>query len=177
MGKIEDEVVADRRSGVSIKNLAKRYGMGQRRVYRILNEAGVDIGDLSFRAAVAAKTGKPNRVLADRSTGIGRKPSSEEWAYIAGIFDGEGSLTYNGSSRQPRVSISQNRDSGLHEWLLDTLGAGGISEIRGRNVAEFRLFTVRSVYEFLVGIMPYVVVKRDKVENGLSELRSRYGWE
>jgi hypothetical protein len=100
----------------------------------------------------------------------------EQWAYIAGIFDGEGSLTST-RGEYYRVDIYQKNTNRLLLWLHQTLGAGSIASNQTVGVEVFRLLQAKQVYEFLTGILPYTIVKREKVIAAMTKLSEKYGFK
>jgi hypothetical protein len=111
--------------------------------------------------------------------GLSGSPTAEQWAYIAGIFDGEGSLTYHNTQNavsNRRVDIAQ-KDVTLLYWLESVLGGGVVrrrKEQDSHGADDFRIVRQRQVYEFLMGVLPYVIVKREKVVVAIAELDGRY---
>lgn len=96
-----------------------------------------------------------------------------ELAYIAGLFDGEGSVfrtsvkSSKNQKRYPRLTaqIAQN-DRRVLDWIRETLGYGAVYE-KGLSVAgnmghNFRT-THRTARMFLIEIQPYLRVKAELV--------------
>ena len=171
-----EAIVADYLAGMDVHALAAKYHRRKSTMSVVLKEAGV-LGELHKRAWLA-KRGRGLRVLVNRGAGIGGTLTDTDWAYIAGVFDGEGSLTLEQTVY--RVTIAQKVDSGLLHWLRATLGAGFISSSLGgtnKDVGAYRIVEQRAVFEFLLGVQPYVIVKRARVETVLVALAKRYGWD
>ena len=88
-----------------------------------------------------------------------------DWAYLAGIVDGEGCITYrrNGKGRYyTRVTISQKRTQ-LLDWIVERFG-GAYSKTTwtcGSRHSEW----------ILTEILPYLVVKKDQAEVALELCR------
>ena len=96
-----------------------------------------------------------------------------EWRYIAGFFDGEGSLGHNGKGF--RITISQTNIEVLSA-IQRYCGVGDIIEITKRKPHwkdswVYYISTQREVYYFLQKIKPWVIVKRSRVRHVLDELR------
>lgn len=84
------------------------------------------------------------------------------WNYIAGFFDGEGSLTKNANGY--RVSIPQTH-KGVLASIQAFTGRGFISEVRKRkahwkNCWIWGISTQEDVLFFLKGVAPHVIVKK-----------------
>lgn len=58
------------------------------------------------------------------------KPDDSTWAYIAGLFDGEGSLALYQNG--PRMSIS-NRHKETLEWIKEIVGHGRVWENKSQS--------------------------------------------
>ena len=67
--------------------------------------------------------------------------STSEAAYLAGLIDGEGSITlsrkYRGENRQLGVSIS-NTDRRLLEWVLKVIGVGRVTNKATRSANHLK---------------------------------------
>ncbi len=91
-------------------------------------------------------------------------------AYIAGIIDGEGSITltnYNkgNGTRFPVVAVD-SVDRELIDWLLATVGSGSIVtkkkyQDHHKQAHTFRL-TRGSALELLQGVLPYLRINRKR---------------
>lgn len=115
--------------------------------------------------------------------------SSEQWAYAAGIIDGEGSIhTQQKNQQTPTVSVSvQMTDIRVINHLHAVFG-GGVYAVRrlkpttlpqGGFVKNARpqyiwRLSARTTTKFLNGIMPYLIVKRTQAELALA-LRALIG--
>lgn len=103
-----------------------------------------------------------------------------EWAYIAGILDGEGCITYNQNQRgrrYPKISIG-NTHQGLVEWLRMVLGGSTYYQDRSDRPgwSDCWLWVHSSgaaVYAILSKCLPYLLVKRDVALGALNILESR----
>lgn len=91
--------------------------------------------------------------------------SPTEAAYIAGFFDGEGSINITNKG-QVRVVMSQKKPEVLY-WIRDTLGGGTVRQLTKRGEAyecwRYGVYSIRQVCSFLDMVLPYVVVKRREV--------------
>lgn len=99
--------------------------------------------------------------------------SATTWAYIAGIFDGEGNLIHTANGW--RVRISQVTATGLCQWLQETVGAGAFTVIthqpaNRKPMLLWRCDRQADVLDFLLCVEPYVIVKRVITERAIAEL-------
>ena len=96
--------------------------------------------------------------------------SEQDWAYLAGIIDGEGNIRFavrgnRKSSYETRVSI-YNTDVGLINWILGKFG--GSTFDHANNNHRFGHKSVHKVYwassddvrRILTGTQPYMIVKK-----------------
>jgi len=94
--------------------------------------------------------------------------SREQLAYIAGLIDGEGTITLvkHGNKIYPEVSIT-NTCKELIDWLKKTIGFGIVSEERKKNrkwkiCYKYRVVSIAEVYSLLKEIEPYLIVKKQQ---------------
>lgn len=95
-----------------------------------------------------------------------------DWSYIAGFFDGEGSLTHNG--RGFRITIPQTNEEVLNK-LRDFSGIGYVIKLKKREIhwKDAWLYYVASTKDvciFLKRVAPYLVIKRDNAEKAIPYL-------
>lgn len=102
-----------------------------------------------------------------------------EKAYIAGLFDGEGSVVIGVSTRKRldgttypdhwlQIGITNtNRD--ILEWLLDKVGGHISTNSRTDHQKKCWAWRVMSkeAREFLVNILPYLHIKKKQAELGI----------
>ena len=92
-----------------------------------------------------------------------------EWAYTAGIIDGEGclSITFREYPSKWELSVSVGgTDKRLLIWLSDRFG-GAITPMKrtgNRQPAYLWRVPKRQLQSMLNGVMPYLVVKREQAE-------------
>ncbi len=96
-----------------------------------------------------------------------------EWRYIAGFFDGEGSLGHNGKGF--RITIPQANLEVLRA-IQQYCDVGDIIKVTKRKPHwkdswVYYISTQKEVYYFLQKIKPWVIVKHSLVERVLGELR------
>ena len=101
--------------------------------------------------------------------------SSEEWAYLAGIIDGEGTIQlgqpstrYNGGNNFKYMIRIYNTDSSLIDWIKERFGGntrvhnrGKAGEAFGKKpmyMVDWR--NVDDIGDILLGVLPYLVVKK-----------------
>ena len=137
--------------GMSIEKIGRTLRKRPRLVSDYLrNENGIDVcGNRGIRIG-NTQTGMP-KPRTSMQFGIERLLTNIQWAYIAGIFDGEGCLTASNRSQNLRVCISQ-KETSLLCWLCDTIGAGKISLARNKANNQYRINVQRQVFDFLVGV-------------------------
>jgi len=95
------------------------------------------------------------------------------WQYIAGFFDGEGSIVHNGKGF--RITISQTNYLVL-KTILDFVGFGFIfkNQRRKPNWKESWVYYIakqEEVYIFLKNILPFIIVKKDLSVKIIPELK------
>ena len=95
------------------------------------------------------------------------------WSYIAGFFDGEGTLCHNG--RGYRVCITQTNKEELKK-IMEFTGYGNVVEITKRKShwKDSWLYFIskqENIYRFLIGISKDVIVKKHKVEETIPILK------
>ena len=96
------------------------------------------------------------------------------WPYIAGFFDGEGSLTHNG--RGFRISIPQTNEEVLLS-IKKFIGYGNIIYIAKRKSHwsdgwSYYIARQTEVYDFVKKIKPFVIVKKSLVIKIIPELEN-----
>ncbi len=84
------------------------------------------------------------------------------WAYIAGFFDGEGSITNNGKGF--RITIAQTNQEVL-EKIRDFVGAGYVIAVAKRREHwkdswVYYISSQQDILRFLLGIFMFLVVKK-----------------
>lgn len=90
--------------------------------------------------------------------------TSEKAAWLAGFFDGEGCLSAAfrpGVGAYARVQIAQ-KDRAVLDEIKDLLGFGSIA-VYSSGVHSYRISDPAHIRTFIELILPYAVVKRDKL--------------
>jgi intein-encoded DNA endonuclease-like protein len=95
------------------------------------------------------------------------------WEYIAGFFDGEGSLTHNGKGF--RITIPQTNEEVLIS-IKDFADMGNIFKEKKRKVHWkdswiYNISKQKDIYDFLNQIQKFVIVKKSKALAVLPELQ------
>jgi len=95
------------------------------------------------------------------------------WEYIAGFFDGEGSITNNGKGF--RVSISQTNQEVL-EAIRSFVGFGFVIKTKKRkeywkDCWVYYITKQKEVYSFLLKVSPFLIVEKRKAESCLPLLK------
>ena len=109
------------------------------------------------------------------------------WKYIAGFFDGEGSVGWYGKdNKNPRITISQKNDKVLFkikEFLLKEKIRSGIANKDSKEIVTQLFITRRKdVESFLKNIIPHLIVKKRGAERVLdlvlkTNYKTRYSIE
>jgi hypothetical protein len=101
------------------------------------------------------------------------EPTQLDWAYLAGIVDGEGSICAHSDRRgylhnYPALHIS-NTDPRLIEWILDRFGGSILLMTKNRNRPFTHImWTGKRMEPVLVGVLPFLVIKKEQAETALS---------
>lgn len=108
--------------------------------------------------------------------------SSESAAYLAGIIDGEGSITIKKGKRGATISVC-NTSFALMEWLMKITGRPRVYRrkvqtsaiVKARcDIFVFEITGARDVLYLLRATLPYLTIKRDRAENAISQLLKVY---
>lgn len=95
------------------------------------------------------------------------------WSYIAGFFDGEGSITHNGKGF--RITIAQTNMEVLDE-IKFFVGAGNIISVTKRHPHwkdswVYNISTQKEIYKFLLNVLPFLIVKKALAQKTIPLLR------
>lgn len=116
-----------------------------------------------------------------------KKPDSNKWPYLAGIFDGEGTV-YIGRSKNKNDTMVLNLQTkiantslNLMKWLVYTFGGSySVSDSKSKTHPTYKTQYCwypsgkQNRKEFFEGILPYLVIKKEQVLLAL-EFDSFYG--
>lgn len=110
---------------------------------------------------------------------------SNIWPYLAGILDGEGSICMHADKRPDQVSLHTslqvviyNTSTVLMKWLVKNVGgryytrtANGYGNKPGRIQYVWHPSGAKNRERFLLGVLPYLVVKQEQAKVALEFLR------
>ena len=95
--------------------------------------------------------------------------TEEEWAYIAGIFDGEGSIVKRRTVTSDSYAIHiVQKERELLRWLQIRLGGGVYGD--KQNCGRWATNRRENVVKISQGMLPYLIVKQEKVRTALIQL-------
>ena len=117
------------------------------------------------------------------------------WPYVAGILDGEGSIYVvrgqrsdgcSGERFELGIKIS-NTDFRLIKWLLHNFGGRfqtdvsnrkgrGFSSLRAKLLYQWKLSGSKNKEKFLLGVIPYMIIKQEQAKLALEWVRLGTGW-
>jgi len=150
-------VVEAYRQGKSIETIMIESGDSCYYIYKCLREGGIKTRPFHGLP-------KPLSINTDLTEG--------EIGYLAGIFDGEGSIS-------SQVVISNTYEE-LVRWLEDRVGGHVASKVpkkkyrRSRKVLyDWRLSRRADVKAFLDMVMPYLIVKRNSAKELLQRIKEK----
>jgi hypothetical protein len=107
------------------------------------------------------------------------KSNSSNWSYLAGLFDGEGTVSIGASKNSNGTVVFQlhtkiaNTDLRLMQWLIKTFGGTYSVSSSKKHKKNYRLqYTWHPTgkanrKEFLENIIPYLVIKKEQALIGL----------
>ena len=102
--------------------------------------------------------------------------SLEDLYYIAGFFDGEGSIFRH--QKHFRCSMA-NSDRDVIEWIHGKIGIGKTRVFKARKHQHLDshvldIFVVGEVWGFLLAMEPYLKIKKLKAQTAISQFESNY---
>jgi len=93
------------------------------------------------------------------------------WEYIAGFFDGEGTVGMRSRNRT-RIEMCQSKKQGdvlyqIQEFLRINGIQSTIVQAEGANspILRLQMYHSNNIYKFLVKVCPHLIVKKDKAED------------
>lgn len=107
--------------------------------------------------------------------------SDTEWAYLAGILDGEGSIgLYQHTKRTStsimlRLTLVVNTDMRLIEYIANLLGKEFVYKTNKSNVWCVKTSHKAFAEQILLKIIPYLVIKKERAQNALNFIVARRG--
>jgi len=94
------------------------------------------------------------------------KITKEQAAYIAGFFDGEGSISSPlVRSRRVRIAIGQKNLQVL-QCIYQMLGIGHLHRRNKHTTYSYHIDNKKDVLDFIHLVQPYCVVKKEKLKIG-----------
>jgi hypothetical protein len=183
MSLSNDELLTLYNSGQSCRAIAKLECCRAINISQRLQGIGVNVHlNRAFRSN-AQRKGKPNQFNTSVADSLRNNISVTDWAYMAGLFDGEGCLSTQKKGYYKwnyRLTISQN-GTAIHEWVQATIGCGLIKpastkKSKHKNHYQFQLCKQKQIYEFLIGILPFCKIKRQKVTGAIEDMETKYCW-
>lgn len=132
----------------------------------------------------AHKLGLSNRRVVDRALS---HLAPTDWAYLAAFIDGEGSISL-GHARSVAKLIATNTNDDVIQWLHDKFPGGSWSTytrkpgdderkgFQGTTKPCHHISWVRHdlVYEMLTGMLPYLIIKKDRALKAIADLRENF---
>lgn len=97
-----------------------------------------------------------------------KKVTRIQAAYIAGLFDGEGSIASSLTwkrRRGIRIAISQKNPKVL-QYIYQTLGVGHLHRSHKGIYYKYYIGKKKDVLDFIQLIQPYCIVKKEKLKVG-----------
>jgi len=173
-------IIKQYKEGQSITAIARANRCRNTTISSILKQSGISPAEFRGLRIGDRQRGIPKVADVNARKGINPHITSEQWAYIAGIFDGEGNL-YMDKYRNFRVQIGQN-GLVLHRWIQETLGAGAIRQLHDKRLPnsehyQFVIAAQKEVYEFLLGVRQYCLIKQAKIQQAFLVMKEKYAWQ
>lgn len=153
---------------------------------------------LGYNGCIVSKP-NPNAIRLSRPQNLrltqhGVLPSVKEedqsisWAYVAGFFDGEGSINCSRSGDRWGLVAKMCQTAGKHDVLSKIkefmLSRGVESKfstpyVKGKRkpLETLHVTTFGDCFRFLVYVSPYLIVKKERAEESLQVLRERFQME
>lgn len=108
--------------------------------------------------------------------------SDIEKGYIAGFMDGEGSIIFYKDRKILNPALQfPNTHKGAVEWLQKKLTTGSLAiTVREKNnpkwktLYQLHIHGAKQVYDILVVIEPYLIIKREKAQEAIRMLKEKY---
>lgn len=100
--------------------------------------------------------------------------SATDLAYIAGIIDGEGCISFSRSNRRWSISIAST-DQRLIEWIHrmgGSVAGTDASWLGKKTVWQWSTVSQRNVLALLQAVEPYMIIKREKAAMTICEIEA-----
>lgn len=121
--------------------------------------------------------GIPNRGHVAFAESIRMPLDRARLGYIAGIIDGEGTISIlRPPGKRTRVTVQvASTTRALHDWLLEEVGGKvyervGLNHLGTRPIWYWHLVRMRDVRMFLSAIEPFMIIKRSLANDALEAL-------
>ncbi len=89
------------------------------------------------------------------------------WVYIAGFFDGEGSIGKHTQAKNYwRISIGQKSKEVLY-MIKEFTKMGAIYQENSKDMYRYQIWRQDEVYRFVTAILSHTVVKKSQLEKYL----------
>jgi len=107
-----------------------------------------------------------------------------DWAYLAGMIDGEGTITTGSKGRIFSIRVYQ-KDRRVLDYLCQTFGVGNVRKIGDQSHTingrvypysghVWHVAALIEVWWMIKGILPYLHVKKEKAESALLNLETHF---
>lgn len=107
--------------------------------------------------------------------------SDIQWAYLAGLLDGEGSIGLYQDTRRDftsimlRITLIVNTDKELINYVSNLIGEEFVYKTNKSNCWCVKISHRALAEQFLINILPYLVGKKQRAINALKFIESRKG--
>lgn len=100
--------------------------------------------------------------------------SPDAFRYVAGYIDGDGCISLaDGQGNNPRISVAST-DFIIIKWLLAHFGGKFYTKKQNDKLLyQWRVSGAANKLRFLLAVLPYLIIKRDKAKSGIAILRLR----
>lgn len=166
------EIVSHYTNGLTIRSIAKVNRSRTTVIREALRRGGINAAQQRGIRIGLTQKGQPKGCVTQKAPI--NNISDVHWAYLAGLFDGEGCLSPDKHGNF-RVTVSQN-GTALHQWIIQTVGEGYMraGSSKAGNHYVYRLDAQLHVFQFLTGIQPYCIVKAATIQNALISIQKKY---
>lgn len=155
--------------------IGRQCGVTKPPIVRVLKEAKVPLRSISQAMKLAHAQGRASLPHPRPKFSYEIDLSPTEAAYLAGIIDGEGSISMDFRRNTYRLSIG-NTDKALLNWIYDRLG-GAIrlkEKKEGRKPMYYWVCNqMYIVFSILSAVEPYLIVKKGKAKEAFDSLWQR----
>lgn len=99
---------------------------------------------------------------AEKAVGESCKAAPMSWSYVAGFFDGEGTVYHDKADRRYSFQTTNTNQQVLEEIRVFT-GLGRIYHVRGTNIYRHEIYRWREQLLFIKAVLPFAIIKYDKL--------------